>query len=293
MAAEEEKEERRSYVILRDDGLLLHTKPITRWEAVWLMTGAYKEVLDLDLRIRYLEEWGNVLDVGPLVERLWDLGLGEYHGIEDIYEGPEKFEERIRSLLNQGKQSPEARQILEELLSRTEEFLREPVEPRPLEGGSVVRYFESPNLHVVPGPIGVKRTVPEARWYARVTYYGFKQYGISVFDDAIWLWGQVLVVPRRASAWLGSTQPRGAIWAVSVRRDASDGDVIAALTKDEAATEFLVRSAGYFREVINAHRMELQRRGYDDVVRKAELVLATAQLLKAGRYREEEEGVPA
>ena len=282
MAAEED---RKSYIILRDDGLLLHTKPVTRWEAVWLMAGAYKEVLDLDLRARYLEEWGNVLDVSDCAERLWDLGLGEYHNIKSIYEGPEEFVERVRSLLERGDVSPGARQVIEELLSRAGEFLRRPVEPKPI-GPRPVRYFEMPDMHVIPGPGGADRTVPEAKWYAKVMHDNFRQSGISVFDDAIWFWGQIQVAPRRLSAWRGLIQPKGVVWAVAVRRDARDGDVVAALANDEAAQGFLVKGAEHFRGIINAHRTELEEKGYEDVVRKAEIVLGAVALLAAGRWKE-------
>ena len=283
------EEERRSYVILRPDGFLLHTKPVTRWEAAWLLEVAYIVVEDRGLRARYLEEWGSVLDVSDCAERLWDLGLGEYHSIKSIYGSPEEFVERVRSLLNRGETPPEARQILEELLGRAEEFLARPVEPKPL-GPRPVRYFEMPDMHVVPGPGGAERTVPEAKWYAKVTHDNFRQSGISVFDDAIWFWGQVRVAPRRISARQGLIQPKGIVWAVAVRRDARDEDVVAALAKDEAAAGFLIKGAEYFRDIINAHGTELREKGYEDVVRKAKAILAAAALLAAGRW---EEATPA
>ena len=288
MAAEEE---RKSYVILRSDGYLLRTKPVTWWEARWLLWVAYITVEDRSARARYLAEWGNVLDVNEYLERLWDLGLGGHHSITDVYGSPEELEERVRSLLNQGKPSLGARQILGELLSRVMEFLARPVEPRPVE--APVRYFESPNMHVVPGPGGSNRTVPEAKWYAKVTLDSFRQYGISIFDDAIWLWGQIQIAPRRASARQSPTQPKGIVWAVAVRRDAPDRDVIAALANDDIATKFLIKGAGYFNDVINTHRTELRERGYEDVARKAKAVLAAARLMAAGSREEEGEGVPA
>ena len=284
---------RRRYVILRDDGLLLHTKPVTWWEARWLLWVAYITVEDLSLRARYLAEWGNVLDVGDYAEHLWSLRLGEHHSITDVYGSPEEFEERVRSLLSRGDLQPEAKQMAEELLGKAKEFLRRPVEPKPIE--APVRYFEMPARHVVPGPGGSNRTVPEAKWYAKVTRDSFRQYGISVFDDAIWLWRQIQVAPRQVSARQGPTEPKGIVWAVAVRRDAPDGDVIAALANDDVAAEFLFRGAEYFNEVINMHRMELTDNGYEDVARKAKAILTAAQILKAGRYRkgEEEEALPA
>ena len=51
-------EDRWSYVIFRRDGLLLHTKPITREEAWWLEDAYSTWFLNRRSKVRYLSAWG-------------------------------------------------------------------------------------------------------------------------------------------------------------------------------------------------------------------------------------------
>ena len=274
-------EERRSYVVLRRDGLVLHTVPVTRCEARWLWYDAYGSIGDRRSRIRYLEEYGNVMDASEYVERLGRLGAAYaeiYRGIAGFYEGPEELRERVDVVFSDRtfgrlKRLPKARQAVEELLSRVEEFLREPVRPRPVV--APVRYLEAP-MHLVFGFDGALREVrPRPEWYAYHDYGFLERFGISVFGDSFWLWKQS-----------GSTK------AVAVRRDVSDGDLVAAVANDGAVRGFLKDYAAKARQVISEREEEMRERGYADVVRKAKVVLAAFELLSAGR-REEGEALPA
>ena len=276
------EEERRSYVVLRLDGLLLHTVPVTRWEARWLWYDAYGSIGDRRSRVRYLEEYGNVLDAGDYVERLGRLGAAYaeiYRGVAGFYEGPEELRRRVDEVFSDRtfgrlKRLPKARRVVEELLGKIEEFLRRPVEPKPIV--APVRYLEAP-MHLVFGFDGALREVtPRPEWYAYHDYGFLDIFGISVFGDSFWLWKQS-----------GSTK------AVAVRRDAGDGDLVVALANDGAVRGFLKDYAAKARQVISEREEEMRERGYADVVRKAKVLLATFELLSAGRREEEGEALPA
>ena len=272
MAEEEEK----SYVIVRKDGLVIRTKPITVEEARWLEHAySYDAVRDRPLRIRYLEEYGNVLDVEDYLERLRRLSQELYYCITRVYEDPDEFKKALSRLLRRRNLPPEARQLIREFADRAGEFLRRPVEPKPIV--APVRYLELPRRHLVFGFDGALREAdPKPEWYAYVVGLPF-DYGVSVFNDSFWLWFQDLFYA----------------WAVAVRRDASDGDVVAAVANDGAVLQCL-RNCGYaFRDVINRYGAELTDKGYGDVVRKVKVVLATLDLLSAGRREEEGEALPA
>ena len=267
-----------SYVIVRDDWFVIHTKPITWEEAEWLYRGAYSTwFLDRAARARYLGEWGNVLDVSDYAERLRQLGV-DLPGI-GIYGGPAWFMEQLGLPLGNPRLGPGARRIVEELLDKTKEFLRRPVEPRPIE--APVRYLELSHRHVMlaSGPDGIVREVePKPEWHAYVVDIVF-DYGVSVFNDSFWVWAQ-----------------SSKTYAVAVRRGADDREVINAVLNDGAVQGFLRWFLGEFdkdfRQLIREREAELVDKGYDDVVRKAKVILTTIDLLTAGRYREEE-GVPA
>ena len=271
-------EDRKSYVILRLDGLLLHTKPITWEEMVWLKDAYSERFLSREARARYLAEYGNVLDVGEYLERLRrlpepNLRLLSYR-VVGTYGDPERLTGLLAWLLGRGDLSPEARQTVKELLNRIEDFLREPVEPKPIEEAPV-RYFELPRRHVKLGLDGnVYGVEPRPEWYA---YHSYGSPGISIFMDSLWLWAQ-----------------HAYTYVVAVRRDAGDEEVVAALANDGAAQGFLKEYADAFRELLRQHEKELTDRGYGDVVGKTKMILAIAELMAAGRRREgEEEGVPA
>ena len=281
------REDRRSYIVVRPDGLAVHTKPITVREAGWLFWDAYNSVEDRSLRARYLGEWGNVLDVGDYLERLAQLMPPKpnfkpyfyvlYFNVLGVYEGPRSYAEKVNWLLGL-RLPPGARravgQALEELLGKIEEFAREPVEPRPIV--APVRYIELPYWHGTLDPGGwVKDVEPQPEWHAYEEPCSEACRGASVFPDSLWLW----------------LQPRWYVQAVAVRRDAPDGEVVAALANDNLVQAFLGQHGNAFRELLREHEKELTDRGYDDVIRKAKLALAAVELLGAGRR--EEEGVPA
>ena len=281
-------EEKRSYVIIRHDGLLIHTVPVTEDEAWWLRLHAYLSVENREARIRYLSEWGNVLDVREYIERLEQLQesvaialVADIPGIISmfgIYGSPKDCEERASRLLGLENLQPGARQVLEEFVTKVAEFLKEPVRPRPL-GPLPVRYLEMPRLHLTLGPDGRERTDPEAEWFAYTQEEDWPRYhdahGISVFSDSLWLWRQHENVGRRMTL------------AIVVRRDADDGDLVAAVAKDEAAQRFLGESADDLMQLVREREAELASRGYGDVARKAKVVLATAMLLNVGRREED------
>ena len=274
------REERRSYVILTHDGLVLHTKPITREEAEWLLNYAYKDVKNRSLRARYLAEWGNVLDASVCVDQLKILHAGLYFNVLGVYEGPDEFTKRLNQPLRRWHLSPEDRriikQIFRELLGKVRDFLREPVEPRPI-GPLPVRYYEMPYMHVTYNrSSGREDVVPRPEWYAyNYVICCVDYYGISVFPDSLWLW--------RQSRWY--------VQAVVVRRDASDGDVVAALANDAAVQGFLKQHKEFFKELLRETEAELIDKGYGDVARKVKVMLAAYELLTAGRH--EEEALPA
>ena len=78
-----------------------------------------------------------------------------------------------------------------------------------------------------------------------------------------------------------------------VRRDVSDGEAANAVAKDGAALDFLKHYAYDFRDVVNRYEDDMKKGGYEDVVRKAKLILASVESLAAGRREEEGKGVPA
>ena len=270
-------EEKKSYIILRRDGLVLHTKPITEDEAWWLEDAYSAWFLSRKSRARYLAEWGNVLDVSALARRLRAYAnVNVYLLIKGLYEGPEELQTYMGRILG-GRAfaglPPKARQILDEFLGRLEDFLREPVKPKPIT--APVRYFEMPARHVRPDCCASEddRIQPKPEWLSYRIGPGSDLYGISVFESSFWLWAQ----------------PKGTR-AVAIRRGAADREVINAVLDDEAVQAFLRRYDRYFRELMMEHEAELIDNGYDDVVRKVKAILTTADLLKT---RRREEGVPA
>ena len=125
-----QEEEKRDYVILRWlDGLLLHTRPITLGEALWLSRSAYQGVRDRRSRVRYLEEWGNVMDPRKYMKHYRSV-FNPLDLLGSIYKGSDEFTKDVNRLLIHEDLPPEARQILEELAGKIDEFLREPVRPR-------------------------------------------------------------------------------------------------------------------------------------------------------------------
>ena len=264
-------EEKKNYIVLRRDGLVVHTVPLTEDEAWLLYREMYYAVKSRRARARYLAEYGNVLDVAGFAEQqLKRWGYNPYYNVIGVYEDPEEFEESAGRLLRRRGLPPEARQAVKELAGEIGEFLQRPVEPRPVE--APVRYYEVPDLLVAPrsGAVMVK---PE--WHVHEdACCGELYYGISVFRDVVWLWRQ--------------EDPPVRI--IVVRRDVSDKDVVAALVNDDDVMSFLREYGNVFRYLMREREKELIDNGYDDVVRKVKVILTTLDLLSAGRR---EEALPA
>ena len=275
----------RSYIILRHDGLLIRTKPVTENEAWWLRLRAYLSVEDRKARARYLSEWGNTLDVRDYMERLKQLqgdhivtALADVSGKFGIYESLDDFEKRVSGLLGERELRPEARQVLEEFASNVAEFLKKPVSPGLLEP-LPLRYLEMPRLHLTLRPDGKEGTDPEAEWFAYTQEKDWPKYhearGISVFSDSLWLWRQHENVGMRMT------------FAIVVRRDVADGDVLSAAVWDDAVLWFMSWNAEYFKEIVRKNEERLRSTGYEDVVNKAYVILGLIYLLTAGRREED------
>ena len=263
MAAEEKK----SYVVVREDGLVVHTVPLTEDEAWWLYY-AYEDVGDRAARMRYLEEWGNVLDVGEHLERLRHLSQELYYYITRVYKDRRELERRVSKLLGDPWVGPEAKRILGELLDKVEDFLREPVKPKPIT--APVRYIEMGRPHVkFDSSSGTEEVAPRPELYAYVKDGSSSlgsMYGVSVFGGEIWLWSQYL---------------KSFVQAVIVRRDAPDREVVDAMLKDEAVQGFVKDNAKKFEEVISELEERLRGTGREDALRKVKVVLTTLDLLSA------------
>ena len=262
-----EEEERRSYILVRDDGFVVHTKPITREEAEWLYY-AYEEVEDRDLRARYLAEHGNVLDVSEYLERLEQMSQKLHFYITRVYKDRQEFEMRVSWLLSDPWVGPEAKRIVEELAGKIEEFLARPVEPKPVV--APVRYIEMGRPHVtLDSSSGREEVTPRPELYAYVedsrSSLG-SMYGVSVFRGEIWLWSQHF---------------KSFVQAVIVRRDATDGELVDAMLRDEAVQGFVKGNAKKFEEVISKLEDRLRVTGREDALRKAKVILTTLDLLSA------------
>lgn len=257
-------EEKRGYVILRGDGLLLHTKPVTEGEALWLSSSAYNKLKNRRARIKYLAEWGNVLNVSGYLRQMRRLGLSSYlAGLTGVYYSPEDFMERATWLLSYEGLQPQARQVLEGFVSNVRKFLRRPVKPRPLGGSPVVRYLEMGHPHLVRDDRA--RTVPVADWFAYAVDPSLNLYGVSVFPDAFWLWEQYGIFVR----------------AVVVRRDVSKEDLIVALAENYVVAEVFKEDANRFARFINENEDKMKGAGYGDVVDRAKVLIGTVALLTA------------
>ena len=276
------EEEKKSYLVFRGyrDYIVVHTKPVTRDEAWWLYHFAYKDwFLSPEDSAKYLAEWGNVLYLGKYAERYRGRLYDPVGALSGVYESLEKFQAEVDKVLAE-RLEPQDRQLLEEVAAEVRDFLRRPVEPRPVE--APVRYFEMPHPHVVLRSEGWVRQIeprPELYVYKR----GYDDvYGVSVFGREFWLWRQ-------------DTYTYGGFFAkaIVVRRDASDDEVVRAALSDEVVQEFLKMHAKKFRELVNERGGRLRSGGYGDVAERAKLILAALELLSGGREEEEGEALPA
>ena len=269
-------EEKRDYIIFRDDWFVVHTKPITEKEARWLLEKAYYQRADRKLRARLLGQWGVVIDLTP-----WPLPPKVLEQFVGIYANPDDLIAAVGNAVFDPERAPLERKFLAGLVAKLNELARAPVEPSPLEVSlkpAVARYTKLNHRHVVwDVNEGEEYTEPHANWYAYEFGPGLELnlYGISVFGHRhrFWLWRQT-----------SSTE------AVIVRRRASANELASALARDPKAAEFLRRHASVFARLIDEHEDELREAGYDDVPEVARTALRLAG--NAAR-RSEEEGVPA
>ena len=293
------EEERRSYVVLRLDGLLVYTRPVAEREALRLLHVGYGKAADREAVKKGLAEWGDVFDVEDamyqLVASRWGRAEAEYaiqglrivvtRDLAGIYVDPDDLSARLADVLVEGPLLSIYGQPTRELVSRVDEFVRQRWRPAQPEGaGPAARYVLKRNWAVVRlcrvrlwgSAVDAECATPRARWHdydlalEDEALRRVAMYGISVFGREFWLWRQTNNVE-----------------AVVVRRDVDDKEVAAAALADEAAQEFLGRSAEYFRVLVDDNEDELKRRGYEDVVRKAKIALTAAELLNAGRRGEE------
>ena len=276
---------RRSYIVFRKDLLVVRTKPVTERRARWLLEEAYYKVPSIELRKRYLSQWGNVLDLTGegWIER-WGLQLD----LPGVYESEEELAAMIlEAARSSGPTADPAalRRGLEELWRALGEFLRRPVEPRRLERRPrqqpALRYvvlWDFP--HVRWSELRrVEYLVPEPEWHARLRT-DYADYGISVFRNTFWLW--------RQEGGSDNTE------VVIVRRGATLEELEPALLGNGDASQFLRRYGGLFAGLVRRREAEMKRRGYEDVARIVEYLATSGALAPASRSREEEgEGVPA
>ena len=261
------REERRSYIVLRFDDVVLHSKPITVREALWLGNSAYASVIDRALRVRYLEEYGNVLDAREYLGRLEQLDTILYYNVRGIYGSLDAFRKSVGSMAA-GAPS-QVRRALEEFADVVVKFAGRPVEPRPIE--APVRYLERLGRFVSYTYVnGKPMDVLEAEWCAHVMPWPHMYYGVCVVQGSFWLW----------------KQNGPSVRAVAVRRDVSDEEIGRAVLSDEVVQGFLVKGVDPLEEVVSRNEERMRAFGYEDVARKAKIVLTIARLLAAGRREE-------
>ena len=275
---------RRSYLIFRRDGFVLHTKPVTEERARWLLEEAYYKVPSLELKKKYLNQWGNVLD---LTGEKWIEWWGLDQVLSGVYASKEELLARAREAAKDDKAMAESRtfwQRLEELERALDEFLQRPVEPRRLERRPrqpppALRYVVMRGFrHVRWSRLQhVEYLVPKPEWHVKVVDEDGNDYGISVFGNTFWAW--------RQEAGSGNVE------AVIVSRLAAPEEVAAALLANDEALEFVRKYARTFAGLLGAGRKAMKE-DFKDVADAAEAILATA-LLSPGRRGEEEEGAPA
>lgn len=294
------EETKKRYIIIRDDYLLLYTKPITREEAEWLRRDAYWELEDenynyLDRwdRARYLEEYGNVIDVDDYIheidsltctEEYDDLPCYDISPLAGVYNSLEELEERLASMYNNEELEPKyrraAKEVADELLAKVRELMERPVKPRP----AAARYFEraSPHVEVNRYTGEFERIEPQPEWYAYELLWDIPRevkalYGISVFPGEFWLYAET----------------RKPFFGVAVRRDASIEEAIEALAKDGPALLFFKIYGQAIKELLDEHEDEMRRKGYGDVVDKARALLEAAEEIIKKRRKKSANALPA
>ena len=291
----EEEEERINYIVFRDDGLIIHAKPITWHEADWLFNNAYNGIDDRDLRIKYLSEWGNVLDAedfAVVMDRLKQIDADLYYDIHYslplISASADDFNARLNRVLRRKNLPPEVRQALEDVANKVNEFLQRPVEPISLDA-LPARYMETPYGHLQYSG-GKEHTVPEAEWFAfmepecKDSCVGER--GVSIFKDAVWLWKQEFLGTRSQ--------------VVVVRRDVTKDEAVEAILNDSVALGFLKENVEVFKKIIDENEDKLRSLGYGDVVDKVKELIAVAaaqqlpkQAEKKRSYEDESRLLPA
>ena len=276
-------ETKRRYIIIRDDYYLLYTKPITREEAEWLRRDAYMDLEDENYihlhrwdRARYLEEWGNVLDVEDYIheidsltctEEYDDLPCYDISPLAGVYGSLEELEERLASMYNNKELEPKygraAKEVADELLAKVRELVERPFEPRL----AAARYIEraSPHVKVNRYTGEFEGVEPQPEWYAyRLVWDVLPRevnalYGISVFPGEFWLYAEDRYRPFSG---------------VAVRRDACSEEAAEALTKDGPALLFFKIYGQSIKKLLDEYEDEMRRKGYGDVVDKARALVA-------------------
>ena len=238
-------EEKRSYLVLRPDGFIVYTKPVTYEEAEWLHSGAYYDVADRSARGEYLNQWGSVLDLAA--RRQWEqqlINIVEYYIGDGVYADPYIVRERIELLLNDfGWQR--YKDSLWWLRTEIDDLLRRPAEPARHEGPS------EPSMarEVIDGR-SAEREGSQDRGHGRDSTDSAARTDGSrggrleadVLRDVIWPWSQV-----------------GSVEAVIARRDRAEDELGPALAGGSNVAE-----TGAEGEA----RLELAAGGYEKTLRK-------------------------
>ena len=279
---------RRSYLVFREDLFVVHTKPVTEERARWLLEEAYYKVPSLELRKRYLNQWGNVLD---LTGDKWIEWWGLDRVLPGVYTSKEDLLARAREAAKDDEAMARSRRFrrrLEELEKALDEFLARPVEPKRLERHPrqpppALRYVMMRDfLHVRWSKWQQEEyLVPRPEWYTYHNYSFLGIYGISIFSGTFWLW-------RQQELKIGGTE------AIIVRRGATFEELASALFENGDASQFLQKHDRLFVDLIRKRENDMERSGYGDIARSVKHLVVLSALASPRRGREEEEeGLPA
>ena len=262
--------DRRDYVVFRPDLLVVHTKPITEGRARWLLEKAYYSFVNTDVRAKYLAQWGNVLDLTG--DKGWISWWGLGRMWTGVYASGEDLIAKVAETLNDDileKDTDWLRRRLKYLIGELDEFIRRPVDPRPLERRPrppvpLIRFVKMSRPHLRWNRRDVEYLVPKPEWYVYENHDG-AYYGISAFSGTYWLWMQ--------------QYPIKSVDALIVRRDASPDEILVALANDANAVDFLKTHGEHFLRVINDKEDDIKKAGYGDVVDLVKSIMVAASLV--------------
>ena len=264
-----------SYVVFRRDGFIVHTKPISKERAEWLLNKAYYSFASAEVKAKYLNQWGSVLNVADAVGLMYGDKWLRRWGLDDelagIYADEGELASKISKMIEEAD-SATLRRELRRLARGLEEFLSKPPKPqrlerRPRPPPPAVRYFRTVYPHVRWSKLWhVTYYVPKPEWHARVLDESSdEEYGISVFSKTFWLWRQ--------------TSDPDDVKAVIVRRGAGADEMLAALINDAKAAEFLKEHGGRFLQIVNKNEEAMRKAGYEDVVDAVRALMVALSLL--------------